>query len=78
MSGTLVKFTSNILECDTLKWIDDGKKVFMLIDEKAVGIVSVVGDLIEHLYVLPDQHRKGYGSELLKREDLFEMEMKKL
>ena len=48
------------------KEIDDGKKVFMLVDEKAVGVVSVIEDLIENLYILPGEHAKGYGSELLK------------
>jgi len=43
-----------------------GKKVYMLTDEHPVGIVSVYGDLIENLYVLPSEQRKGYGTELLK------------
>lgn len=46
--------------------INSGKKVYMLIHHHAVGIVSVFGDLIENLYVLPAQQRKGYGSMLLE------------
>jgi len=42
-----------------------GKRVYMLIDEYPVGIVSVHGSLIENLYVLPSEQRKGYGSQLL-------------
>ena len=42
-----------------------GKHLFMLIAEQAVGIVSVSGGLIENLYVLPSEHGKGYGSQLL-------------
>ena len=42
-----------------------GKRVWMLIDKFPVGIVSVQESLIENLYVLPGQQRKGYGSRLL-------------
>lgn len=42
-----------------------GKQLYMLIDEYPVGIVSVDGDLIENLYVLPEEQRKGYGALLL-------------
>ena len=42
-----------------------GKNVYMLVDERPVGIVSVHGSMIENLYVLPDEQRKGYGSLLL-------------
>lgn len=42
-----------------------GKSIYMLIDEYPVGIVSVHGGLIENLYVLPSEQRKGYGSQLL-------------
>ena len=46
--------------------IDSGKRLYMLIDEYPVGIVSVHGDLIENLYVLPSEQCKGYGAQLLK------------
>ena len=42
-----------------------GKTVYMLIDNYPVGIVSVHGNLIENLYVLTSEQRKGYGSQLL-------------
>ncbi len=42
-----------------------GAQLYMLIDEKPVGIVSVQGDLIENLYVLPHEQNKGYGTQLL-------------
>ena len=44
----------------------NGSKVYMLVDEKPVGIVSVTGSLIEDLYVLPDMQNMGYGSKLLQ------------
>lgn len=42
-----------------------GKRIYMLIDDYPVGIVSVHGSLIENLYVLPAEQRKGYGTQLL-------------
>ena len=42
-----------------------GAQLYMLIDQKPVGIVSVRGSLIENLYVLPDEQNKGYGTQLL-------------
>lgn len=42
-----------------------GKTIYMLIGNYPVGIVSVYGNLIENLYVLPSEQRKGYGSQLL-------------
>ena len=46
--------------------MDSGKQIYMLIDRCPVGIDSVQGDLIENLYVLPSEQRKGYGSRLLE------------
>ena len=45
--------------------MNTGKTIYMLIDNYPVGIVSVHGNLIENLYVLPLEQRKGYGSQLL-------------
>lgn len=45
--------------------IRTGKRVYMLVEKKPVGIVSVYGDLVENLYVLPKEQRKGYGAKLL-------------
>ena len=46
--------------------IDAGARVYMLVDEKPVGIVSITGSLIEDLYVLPELQNRGYGTELLQ------------
>lgn len=43
-----------------------GKEVYMLIDSTPIGIVSVQNSLIENLYVLPSEQRKGYGTRLLQ------------
>lgn len=45
--------------------ISAGKKVYLLTEGRPVGIVSVQGNLIENLYVLPDAQRNGYGTKLL-------------
>ena len=45
--------------------MNTGKTIYMLIDNYPVGIVSVYGSLIENLYILPSEQRKGYGSLLL-------------
>ena len=48
-----------------LREMNAGKSIYMLIDKYPVGIVSVYDSLIENLYVLPSEQRKGYGSQLL-------------
>lgn len=45
--------------------IDNGKHLYMLVKDTPKGIVSVKGNLIENLYVLPAEQYKGYGTELL-------------
>ncbi len=42
-----------------------GAQLYMLVDRKPVGIVSVRGCQIANLYVLPGEQNKGYGSQLL-------------
>lgn len=42
-----------------------GKRLYMLVRERPVGVVSVAGDLIENLYILPAEQNKGCGTELL-------------
>lgn len=42
-----------------------GKDIFMLVDKYPVGIVSVQDNLIENLYILPNEQGKGYGTKLL-------------
>lgn len=48
-----------------LNELKSNKHLYMLVAEIPVGIVSVKGELIENLYVLPEQQRKGYGTKLL-------------
>ena len=46
--------------------IKNGKQFYILMDAGAKGIVSIKDNLIENLYVLPSEQRKGYGTKLLK------------
>lgn len=45
--------------------ISSGKHLYMLVNETPMGIVSVMGNMIENLYVLPSEQHKGYGTQLL-------------
>ena len=45
--------------------MDEGSKVFMLTEDKPIGVVSVTGSLIEDLYILPEEQNHGYGTCLL-------------
>jgi len=45
--------------------LKQGKKLYLLLEGRPVGLVSVQGNLIENLYVLPEEQRKGYGTQLL-------------
>ncbi len=49
-----------------LKKVNNGSRIFMLINPNPVGIVSLKDNLIEDLYVLPDHQNRGYGSALLR------------
>lgn len=49
-----------------LQKMNEGSRVFMLIHQNPVGIVSLKDNLIEDLYVLPDYQNRGYGSALLR------------
>lgn len=46
--------------------MDGGTKIYMLVEDRPVGIVSVTDSLIEDLYVLPDMQNQGYGTKLLQ------------
>lgn len=46
--------------------MENGSKVYLLIEEEPAGIVSVTGSLIEDLYVLPEKQNRGYGTKLLR------------
>lgn len=52
------------------KEIECGKQFYILVDGDAKGIVSINGNLIENLYVLPSEQHKGYGTKLLKYAEL--------
>ena len=43
-----------------------GARFFLLTDGSPKGVVSVQGSLIENLYILPGEQRKGYGTRLLR------------
>ena len=45
--------------------MENGKQFYILMDNGVKGIVSVKDNLIENLYVLPSEQRKGYGTKLL-------------
>lgn len=45
--------------------IGAGKDIYLLLDPEPVGVVSVLGDVIGDLYVLPGLWGRGYGSALL-------------
>ena len=46
--------------------MNNGTKIYMLVEEEPIGIVSVTNGLIEDLYVLPDMQNMGYGTKLLQ------------
>ena len=43
-----------------------GSKVYMLVEDRPIGVVSVKENLIEDLYVVPDKQNLGYGTKLLQ------------
>lgn len=66
-SAEFVEKHSPVAQADYLRWeMATGKRIYMLIDEYPVGTVSVLGDLVENLYVLSSEQRKGYGAQLLE------------
>ena len=48
------------------KEMECGKVFYILVEEEPKGIVSIKGNLIENLYVLPTEQRKDYGTRLLQ------------
>ena len=44
----------------------NGAQLYMLTDGKPLRIVSVKNNLIEDLYILPEEHNKGYRTKLLQ------------
>ncbi|MGL5415983.1 MAG: GNAT family N-acetyltransferase [Clostridium sp.] len=45
--------------------IKEGKKIYILIEDYPIGIISLYNNLIENLYILPSEQGKGYGEKLL-------------
>ncbi len=43
-----------------------GSRIWLLVEREPVGLVSVNGNLIEDLYVLPEMQNRGYGTRLLR------------
>ena len=48
------------------KKMDAGSEVYMLVEQKPIAIVSITGDIIEDLNVVPDKQNNGYGTMLLE------------
>jgi GNAT superfamily N-acetyltransferase len=47
--------------------MEKGACVYLLsVSGRPVGVVSVLGDVIGDLYVLPDEQGRGYGTQLLR------------
>jgi ribosomal protein S18 acetylase RimI-like enzyme len=45
--------------------VKKGKKLYLLFTDRPIGLVTVFKDLIENLYLLPEEQKKGYGRQLL-------------
>ena len=45
--------------------MNNGTKLYMIVEEKPIGVVSVTKGLIEDLYILPDMQNMGHGTKLL-------------
>ena len=46
--------------------MEKGSAFYMLTDTEPAGVISVTGNLIEDLYVLPELQNRGYGTKLLR------------
>ncbi len=46
--------------------LTNGSKLYMLVEEKPIGMVSVTESMIEDLYILPKMQNMGFGTELLR------------
>lgn len=44
----------------------NGSKLFMLVEEEPIGIISITDCVIEDLYVLPEKQNFGFGTKLLQ------------
>ncbi len=62
---TLAKVTAQTRLSYIQKLIDTGYQLYLLTEEKPIGMVAVKEDLIEALYILPSEQNKGHGTKLL-------------
>ena len=65
-AGFVAMHTPEHQEKYLLQKMNEGSRIFMLINQNPTGIVSVKDSLIEDLYVLPDYQNRGFGSMLLR------------
>lgn len=48
------------------KKIQNGSRLYLLVEGVPAGVVSVTGSLIEDLYVIPEMQGRGLGTQLLE------------
>lgn len=48
------------------KKLEEGSVFYLLAEDQPIGIVSITGNLIEDLYILPEFQNRGYGTKLLR------------
>ena len=46
--------------------MNNGTRLYMLVEEEPIGVVAVTYGLIEDIYILPDMQNMGYGTKLLQ------------
>lgn len=46
--------------------LEKGSRLYLLLSDRPVGVVSVTGSLIEDLYILPERQNLGFGTKLLR------------
>lgn len=46
--------------------IANGSRLYILVEDRPIGIVSITGSVIEDLYILPEQQNMGFGTKLLR------------
>jgi len=64
--GFIAEHTPERQKMYLLEKINSGSAVYLLYEPDPVGLVSVTGNLIEDLYVLPDRQDRGCGTRLLR------------
>lgn len=46
--------------------LESGSKLFMLVEEEPIGIISITDNVIEDFYILPEKQNFGFGTNLLR------------